>query len=345
MEKGQGSGSDVMGETGHGAASRPGGIAAHESAALTGRITRISVGVAALLVIVKGFAWYFSGSVGLLASMGDSALDFVAAAATFFAVRYAIEPADAEHRFGHGKAEAFASLMQAGLVFASGALLGREAVDHLLHPRPVQAELWGMAVMGLSTVAVIALVSAQSRVLAKTDSVAVHGDRAHYIADAVCNIAALIGLGGAWLMREPRIDALAGLFVAGWLIWGAIGVFREASSQLMDKELDDEERALIKTLVNADPDVRGVHQLRTRASGPFIHIQMHVDLDPDLSLADAHHIVVRAENRLFEAFPAADVLIHADPAGRAEPHGGVFGEGLHEDHRHPEHSQDGRRSA
>ena len=317
----------------HGA--RPGGLAAHESAALTGRVTRISVGVAALLVLLKGVAWYYSGSVGLLASAGDSALDFVAATATFFAVRYAIEPADAEHRFGHGKAEAFASLMQAGLVFASGALLGREAIDHFLHPRPVEAELWGMGVMILSTAAVFALVSAQGRVLAKTDSVAVQGDRVHYMADAVCNMAALVGLGGTLLVHEPRIDAVAGFFVAGWLIWGAISVFRESSNQLMDRELGDEDRALIKALVAGDPDVGGVHQLRTRAAGPFVHIQMHVDLAPDLSLAEAHHIVVRAESRLLQAFPAADVLIHADPIGLAEPHGGVFGEmGYRDEHDH-----------
>ncbi len=315
---------------------RPGGLAPDASAALTARVTQFSLGLAILLTLLKALAWRLSGSVALLASLGDSALDVFAAAATFFAVRYAVAPADAEHRYGHGKAEAFASLLQAGLVFASGALIGREALDHLLQPRPVEAEVFGMGVMAFSMVAVVVLVAAQNRVLKKTGSIAVHGDRAHYLADLVANGAAFAGLGAAALFKDTRFDAAAGLFVAVWLVWGAVGVFREAAHQLMDKELDDAEREVIIELAGNDPAVRGVHQLRTRASGPFIHIQMHMDLDPDLTLEAAHRIVVRAENRLLEAFPAADVLIHADPSGRAEPHGGVFGEAPYEAHEHTE---------
>lgn len=308
------------------ASPRVGGLPAVETAAMTARVTRLSVALAIMLVVAKGAAWLYSGSIGMLASMGDSALDLVAATTTFFAVRYAAAPPDDEHRFGHGKAEAFASLVQAGLVFGSAALIGREAIDHLMRPTPVQAQLYGIVVLVASTIAVIGLVWAQTRVLTKTGSVAVHGDRAHYLADIVCNVAAMIGLAGALAFKEPRIDAAAGLFVAGWLVWGAISVFQEASAQLMDRELDPEERALILSLAAADPDVRGVHQLRSRASGPFVHVQMHMELDPALSLSDAHRIVVAAERRILEAFPAADILIHADPEGQAEPHGGAFGE-------------------
>jgi ferrous-iron efflux pump FieF len=305
---------------------RVGGLAAVETAALTARVTRLSVGLALLLVAAKGAAWLFSGSVGMLASLGDSALDLVATMTTFFAVRYAAVPPDDEHRFGHGKAEAFASLVQAGLVFGSAALIGREAIDHLLHPTPVQAQIYGIVVLLVSTVAVVGLVWAQTRVLSQTGSVAVHGDRAHYLADIVCNVAAMIGLAGALIFKEPRIDAAAGLFVAGWLVWGAIGVFQEAAAQLMDRELGPEDRELILSLAAADPAVLGVHQLRSRASGPFVHMQMHMELDPSMPLSEAHRIVVAAERRILEAFPAADILIHADPEGQAEPHGGAFGE-------------------
>ena len=307
-------------------APRAGGLAAAETAALTARVTRLSVVMALLLVTAKAAAWFYSGSVGMLASLGDSALDLVAAMTTFFAVRYAAAPPDDDHRFGHGKAEAFASLVQAGLVFRSAALIGREAIDHLLHPSPVQAQIYGIVVLVASTAAVVGLVWAQTRVLSQTGSVAVHGDRAHYLADIVCNVAAMVGLAGALLFKEPRIDAAAGLFVAGWLVWGAIGVFQQAAAQLMDRELGPEDRDLILSLAAADPAVLGVHQLRSRASGPFVHVQMHMELDPSMTLSDAHRIVVAAERRILEAFPAADILIHADPEGQAEPHGGAFGE-------------------
>ncbi len=301
-------------------------MTAQDSVALTSHVTRLSVALASALVLAKGAAWLASGSVGMLASLGDSALDLVAALTTFFAVRYAAAPPDAEHRFGHGKAEAFASLMQAGLVFASAAVITQEAVGRILHPQPVDSELYGIAVLVASSLAVGGLVWQQSRVLQQTGSVAIHGDRAHYLADLVCNVAALIGLIGVMIFREPRIDAVAGLVVAGWLVWGAVNVFREASAQLMDRELDEQDRQMILRLAAEDPQVRGVHQLRSRASGPFVHLQMHMELDPTLSLEAAHRIVVAAERRILAQFPAADILIHPDPDGRAEPHGGAFQE-------------------
>ena len=303
--------------------------ASPEALAATRRVTTLSVAVAAVLIVVKALAWYASGSVAMLASLSDSGLDLVASLITFFAVRYAAEPPDAEHRFGHGKAEAFSSLTQAGLVFASGALIGQEAIRAMLHPKPVEQGLIAMAVMVVSIVLTLGLIIAQSKVLKSTGSIAVSGDRAHYAADLGSNAVALIGIGAASLLGIGWIDAVAGLIVALWLIWGATGVFREASSQLMDRELPDEDRARIVAVATEDPRVLGVHQLRTRASGPYIHMQMHADLEAGISLAEAHTIMVNAENRLLEAFPAADIIIHPDPRGQAESHGGLFAEAQH----------------
>src|SRR6476646_1228703 len=123
-----------------------------ETTALTRRVTLMSVSTAAVLVSIKLAAWLASGSTALLASMADSGLDLIASLATFWAVRYAAAPPDAEHRFGHGKAEAFASLVQAGLVFASAALIAREAFGDLAHPHPLKAEGWAVAVMAVSTI-------------------------------------------------------------------------------------------------------------------------------------------------------------------------------------------------
>lgn len=302
------------------------GLRPEESAALTRRVTTYSVAVAGVLVTIKVAAWIVSASVAMLASAADSALDLLAALVTFFAVRYAAAPPDAEHRYGHGKAEGFASLVQAGLVFASAALIGQHAIDDFLHPHPIQAGGWAVGVMAASIVLTGLLITAQTRVLRKAASVAVSGDRAHYLADFGSNMVALVGIGLAAWFGVQQMDAVAALAVAGLLLWGAVGVFREASGQLMDHELPDEVRARVIELMTADGRLTDVHQLRTRAAGPYVHIQMHVDMDPDLTLESAHQAIVAAENRVLAAFPAADIIIHADPRGRAEPHGGAFAE-------------------
>jgi cation diffusion facilitator family transporter len=288
---------------------------------LTFAVTAASVGAAGFLTAVKTYAWWAGGSVAVLASLADSALDVVAALATFIAVRVAAAPPDAEHRFGHGKAEAFSSLLQAGLVFATAALVGQEAVRRLLAPTAVGAADASMVVIAASLVVTIVLLILQSYVLRRTRSVAVSGDRAHYAADLAANLAALAGLALARLTGDARFDAGAGLLVAAWLVAGAVKVLREAADHLMDHELDDQERRAILQCVRADPRVLGVHDLRTRASGPGIYIQMHVELDPGLNLAETHVIVEAAEERLMEAFPTADVIIHADPTGDDEPLG------------------------
>lgn len=305
------------------------GMSSADTAALTRRVTLMSVATAAILVSIKLAAWFASGSIALLASMADSGLDLVASLVTFFAVRYAAEPPDAEHRFGHGKAEAFASLVQGGLVFASAALIAREAIGDVLDPHPLRQEGWAVAVMVVSTALTIMLLRAQTLVLRQTSSVAVSGDRAHYASDLASNIIALLGIAASAWLGVNGLDAVAALLVAALLLWGAVGVFREASSQLMDQELSDEARAEIVALTIADGRLANVHQLRTRASGPYIHMQMHVDLDPDITLEAAHQAIVAAETRILKAFPAADILIHADPHGRAEPHGGAFAETAH----------------
>ena len=304
----------------------PGSTPVQQTAQLTARITTMSVACAAVLIVVKGVAVGLSGSIATLASLADSSLDLLASLATFAAVRYAVAPPDATHRYGHGKAEAFASLIQAGLVFASAALIGEQAVRHMLHPEPLSHEGWAMAAMVVSIVLTGLLVVAQGQVLKQANSVAVSGDRAHYAADLASNVAALIGVGAAAVLHTPFIDAAAGLLVAAWLLWGAIGVFRQASFELMDHELSAEARAQILALAKRDDRILDIHALRTRASGPYVHIQMHAAVPGHLSLEEAHRIVVDAERRVLEMFPAADILIHADPHGRAEPHGGAFAE-------------------
>lgn len=301
----------------------PGKLAPEDARKITGSVTRLSVMVAATLVVAKLVAWAFSGSVAMLASLADSSLDLVASLTTFFAVRYASTPADAEHRYGHGKAEALASLLQALLVALSAGYLIHESWNRFTNPQPLDAGALALSVMGLSIALTLGLVWAQTRAVKQTGSLAVTGDRAHYFADLSSNMVVVGGLVLA-LVGIERADPIMGFVVVLWLFWTAFTVGRDAISSLMDRELPDEEREHIIALAGDDPRVLGVHQLRTRASGPFIHIQMHMELDPELTLTQAHAILVAAEARVMAAYPAADVLIHPDPRGQAAPHGNAY---------------------
>lgn len=277
------------------------------------QITALSVGVAVLLIALKAFALGASGSVAILASLADSSLDLIASLATFFAVRWAAVPADAEHRFGHGKGEAMAALVQAGLIFASAVFIGWEAVQRMFDPRPVSGGSWAVGVILISIAVTAGLIWLQSRSLKASGSVAVAADRAHYAADLASNGVVLIGVISGAFLAAPGLDAAAGLVVAVWLFWGAFGVLKTAGDQLLDREATDEDRVALTDAVLSDPRVGGVHQLRTRLSGARLVVQMHIDLDRTLSFEAAHDLVVAAENRVLAAFPDADVLIHADP--------------------------------
>ncbi|MFJ6022987.1 cation diffusion facilitator family transporter [Brevundimonas sp. NPDC092305] len=284
-------------------------------------VTRLSVGVAVVLILMKTFALGASGSVSILASLADSALDLVASLATFFAVRWAAAPADDDHRYGHGKGEGLAALFQAGLVVASSVFIGWEAIQRLVDPRPVTAGLWSVAVVVASIALTGWLIWMQDRAIKASGSLAVKADRAHYAADLASNSVVLIGVISGAFLGAPGLDAAAGLIVAIWLFWGATGMLRDAADHLLDKAASDEDRQAIARAVLSDPRITGVHQLRTRMAGPVLMIQMHVDLDPKLTLQAAHDIVVGAETRILEAFPRADILIHPDPRGAVHPQG------------------------
>ncbi|MEL6258499.1 MAG: cation diffusion facilitator family transporter [Pseudomonadota bacterium] len=302
-------------------AATPGQLPLERTAQITRTTALLSVAVASLLFVLKAGAWYFSGSVAMLSSMADSALDGAASLFTLLAVGYATTPPDDAHRFGHGKAEALAALLQALLVGAAAALVAREAIAQILDPQPLQQAPLAIAVMIISIALTIGLISAQTWAVRRTGSVATAGDRAHYFSDLGANLAVIGGIAAAGLFGVAWADPVIGLLVAAWLAWTAIDVARGGINQLLDHELDDDARAKIEGAVLSSGKVLGVHGLRTRASGPYIHIQFHADLPPDLSLIEAHERMVEAEARILDIFPAADVLIHPDPRGAAIEHG------------------------
>jgi ferrous-iron efflux pump FieF len=281
---------------------------------ITRRITTLSVGVAIVLIVLKSFALGASGSVSIMASLTDSALDLIASLATFFAVRWAAADPDAEHPYGHGKAEGLASLVQSGIVLASAFFIGFEAIKRMIRPEQVTDGMWAIGVIAVSMALTGWLIWQQGRAIRKTGSLAVEGDRAHYAADLAANFVVLVGVGSGALLNAPGLDALAGLVVAIWLAWGAVGLLRKSSDHLLDGVAPAEDRNAVVALVLEDDRISNVHQLRTRQAGQVLMVQMHVDLDGRLSLKEAHDIIVAAEQRVLAAYPRADIIIHADPA-------------------------------
>lgn len=298
-----------------------GKLSPQAASAITTRVARLSVGVAVLLIALKGAAYLASGSVAMLSSLADSGLDVLASIFTLMAVRYAAAPPDAEHRFGHGKAEAFAGLIQGAFVVISASLVVIEALHRLANPHAAKATGWALAVMLISMGLTLALVWAQSRAVRQTGSLATAGDRAHYLSDFAANGAVILGLIGAGFFGLTWADPAASLAVTGYLFHSAYTIWRGAADHLMDRELSDTERAAIQAIVLNEPGILGVHALRTRAAGAGVHIELHADVHGDLTVRAAHAILVGAEARLHAVYPGADVIIHVDPHEGAQAHG------------------------
>jgi len=280
--------------------------------------TMASMTVAVVLIGAKATAWLVTESVSMLSSLIDSALDLVASMVTFAAVRQALTPADADHRFGHGKAEALAGLAQAGFIAASGGGLLLTVGNRLLHPHHVQHELTGLAVSGLAVVLTLGLVGFQSYVVRRSGSIAIGADRAHYFTDLLTNIAVGLALFASAYTRQPIIDVVVAAGVAVYLLYGAWHVAKVALDVLMDRELADVERKRIVEIAVGHPEVRGVHDLRTRSAGLTKFIQLHVELDPAFQLLKAHEIGDQVEAEIQKFFPDAEIILHVDPHGVEE---------------------------
>ena len=277
-----------------------------------------SVGVALFLVAIKAFAWVTSHSVALLASPADSTLGLSVSLLNLLAIRHSLTPADAEHRFGHGKAEPLAGLAQATFIAASALFLILESVKRLLTPQPVTNGGTALVVMGISIAATLGLVAYQRRVVARTGSLAVAADRLHYAGDLLGNlgvVAALLLAGFlGWLWADPVIA----IGVALILLQSAWEVARQSLDQLMDRELPDADRARIRAIAESFAAVKGGHNLKTRQAGISTLIQFDIVLDGAMSLAQAHAVSDEVSAAIAAAWPGAQIVIHQDPEGQAQ---------------------------
>ncbi len=287
-----------------------------------GRLMRLaataSVAVASILIVAKTVAWLATDSVALLSTLLDSVLDAGASLVTLVAVRQALVPPDRDHRFGHGKAEPLAALAQAAFITGSAVFLLFEAGQRLVTPRPVADTGIGIAVMVLAIVLTLALVTLQKRVIARTGSVAIQADALHYVGDLLINGAVIVALLLSRYLGWIWADPLFAVAIAAYLIKSAIQIVRGSMDMLMDRELPDEAREKIVHIVRSHPEVKGMHDLRTRGAGPTTFMQLHLELEGSMTLWQAHDIADRVETQLREAFPGAEVIIHEDPYGVAE---------------------------
>jgi ferrous-iron efflux pump FieF len=275
--------------------------------------TYASVSTAILLILAKLVAWFISDSVSVLATLLDSSLDVVASVINLLAVRHALQPADHEHRFGHGKAEALAGMGQAFFIAGSAGFLLLQASGRLFHPNTDMAGIEiGVGVMLFSIVATLLLLSFQKHVIAKTNSTAIKADALHYKTDLWVNASVIVAL-VLTFYGWPHFDALFALGIAIFILYSAWSIIRESIDLLMDHELPDEEREKIKNRVKDHNNVLGLHDLRTRRSGNTVFIQLHLELDGALSLSAAHAIADCVERDLVNLFPSAEVIIHEDP--------------------------------
>ena len=278
--------------------------------------TRAALATALLLALAKAVAWWLSGSVSLLAGLTDSLLDGAASLLNLIAVHYALRPADEDHRYGHGKAEALAGLAQALFVGASAVLVAVQAIDRLQHPQPLGAQTLGIAVMLLSLAMTVALLLFQRHVVRVTGSTAVRADSLHYRSDLLLNSGILLALVLAGLGWQ-RLDPLFGLGIAAYILWSAIGIVREAVAVLMDEELAPELSERMHLLASGVPGVLSTSDLRTRISGTHWFVQLHVELPGDLSLQQSHSLCKQVEDAIRSEFPRAQVLAYATPTAAA----------------------------
>lgn len=289
-----------------------------ERGSLTRRAAIASVSVALFLVALKVWASIETGSVAMLGSLADTALDLVASLVTFFGVRWAAMPADAEHRFGHGKAEALAALIQVILITISAIGIAWRAIDRFGSGAGTEGLELGVGVSLVAMAATFALLAYQRYVIRRTGSVAIHTDHVHYQSDLLLNVAVIAALVLDQLLGWRLADPIFGLIIAAWLLYNAWSAGSRSLDQLMDREWPEAERKAFLAAAGDYPELAGLHDLRTRHSGSHRFVQFHVWVPADWTVRQAHDRLEAVEEQLCERFPATEIIIHLDPEGHTD---------------------------
>ena len=270
------------------------------------------------LIALKTYAAIQTSSMAMLGSLADSSLDLVASLIVLLGVRIAAAPADHEHRFGHGKAEALAALVQVIIISISAIFIGFRAVQRLIAGAQTSDAELGIGVSVIAIVLTAGLITYQRHVVKQTGSLAIGTDRLHYSSDLLLNGSVIVALGLDQYLHLTGADAVFGLLIALWLLWGAWSASSHALDQLMDREWPDELRERFLAATKEYPELAGLHDFRTRSSGTHYFAQFHVWVPADWTVQEAHDRLDRAEEALQERFPGTEILIHVDPEGQTD---------------------------
>lgn len=304
---------------GHRDAHRHGHAHIHgERATLATRAALASVAMALLLIALKGWASVATASMAMLGSLADSGLDLLASLVVLLGVRIAAQPADSDHRFGHGKAEALAAMVQVALISVSALAIGFRSVQRLLHGEETRNAGFGIAVSVIAILFTVGLLAYQRRVIRRTGSVAITTDNIHYASDLGLNASVIVALVLDQYLGLVGADAVFGVLIALWLARSAWQASNEAVGQLMDREWPEEQRAAFLAAAHEYPELAGLHDLRTRTSGTHHFVQFHVWVPGDWTVRQAHDRIDPVEEKLQERFPATEILIHLDPEGHTD---------------------------
>ncbi len=293
-------------------------ISPAERAKLTTRAALASIAMAVTLIALKSYAAIETSSMAMLGSLADSSLDLVASLIVLLGVRIAAAPADWEHRFGHGKAEALAALVQVILISLSAVFIGFRAIQRLVSGAETGAAELGIAVSVVAMVLTVALITYQRHVVKRTGSLAIGTDRLHYSSDLLLNGSVIIALALDQFAGLRGSDAVFGILIALWLAWGAWSASSHALDQLMDREWPDELRERFLATAKEYPELAGLHDLRTRSSGTHYFAQFHVWVPAQWTVQEAHDRLDRVEEQLQQRFPDTEILIHVDPEGQTD---------------------------
>ncbi len=291
---------------------------------LTQRAAIASVSMALGLAVLKSWAAHKTGSVAMLGSLADTGLDIIASLVTLYSVRLAAQPADHDHSFGHGKAEALAALFQTGLIIASALAIGARGISSFGAKNAPESPELGIGVSLIAFVATLILITYQRHIVKRTGSVAIHADHVHYSSDLLLNASVIVALVLDSMLGVRGADPLFGIAIALWLIWHAREVASAAIDQLMDKEWPIEKRDRFLAVAQNHPELKGIHAMRTRTSGAHDFVQFHVWVDPEMTVLQAHRVMDEVEAKLMAEFPGTDVLIHPDPEGHADEETGYI---------------------
>ena len=270
-----------------------------------------------ILIVMQLIAYLENGSASVLAALIDSFVDGGVAIMTFMAIKISLKPPDSEHRYGHGKVEGLAAIIQAAFVAAAGFFLLLQTISRFFSPvSPLEkGVMLAITVMAVSTVLSLMLIVIQKYSLLHAPSLAVESDKAHYSGDIVVNLGVIAVLLAARAGAPIWIDPLFAIGVAVYLGFTVKHIAGKGLDMLLDRELPDTQREIITAKVLDHPGVLGMHDLRTHKSGMRVFMSFDIELDPSLLLYHAHEIVRQVEHELLAQFPNAEILIHADPHG------------------------------